>query len=177
MNIYDFTVKNNAGEDVDLSTYEGKVLLIVNTATQCGLTPQYDQLEELYKDYKERGLVVMDFPCNQFLAQAPGSDEEIQSFCLLNYSTTFPRFQKLAVNGEEAHPLFAYLKAEVTETEDEHAEAFKEKIKNVAPFTGETDIKWNFTKFLIDRSGHVVGRFSPTYTPETLKSQIEKLIQ
>ncbi len=177
MNIYDFSAKDKQQAEQPLSQYRNKVILIVNTATRCGLTPQYEQLEALYKQYKDKGFEILDFPCNQFLEQAPGTDEEISSFCTLNYGTTFPRFSKIDVNGEGTHPLFVFLKEQIdNETEDEQAEAFREKIKDIAPFKGDKDIKWNFTKFLIDKTGIPVARFSPTFKPEALKSAIEKLL-
>ena len=157
MNIYDFTVKNSKGEDISLSEYKGKVLLIVNTATGCGFTPQYEGLEDLYKKYHSQGFEVLDFPCNQFLNQAPGSDEEISSFCTLKYDTTFPRFKKIDVNGEDAIPLYKWLKTQ------------KGGIFGNA-------IKWNFTKFLIDRQGNVVKRYSPTTTPAKMEEEIKKLL-
>ena len=157
MDIYDFTVKNNRGEDVPMSEFKGKVLLIVNTATGCGLTPQYRGLEELYKKYKDRGFEILDFPCNQFGHQAPGSDADINSFCTLNYDTTFPRFKKIDVNGDDASPLYKWLKKE------------KEGIFGDA-------IKWNFTKFLVDRNGKVVARFSPTTSPSKISGKIEALL-
>lgn len=157
MNIYDFTVKDTKGNDVKLSEYKGKVLLIVNTATGCGFTPQYEGLEELYKEFKEKGFEVLDFPSNQFLKQAPGSDKEINDFCTLKYDTTFPRFKKCDVNGKDAIPLYKWLK--------EQKKGFL-----------TSAIKWNFTKFLVDRNGKVVGRYSPTTPPEKLKSKIEELL-
>ena len=157
MSIYDFTVKNNKGEDVSLSEYKGKALLIVNTATGCGFTPQYEGLENLYKKYKEQGFEILDFPCNQFGNQAPGSDEEIHSFCTLKYATTFPRFKKVDVNGENEAPLYTFLK--------------KEK----GGLLG-SNIKWNFTKFLVDKSGNVVERFAPTATPESLEEKIKAVL-
>lgn len=157
MNIYDITVKGRAGEDVSLSTYKGKVLLIVNTATGCGFTPQYDGLQKLYDAHKDKGFEILDFPCNQFGNQAPGTIEEIQSFCTLNYGTTFPRFAKIDVNGRNASELYKFLKKE----------------KKTA--LGST-IKWNFTKFLIDREGKVVNRFAPADTPESIEKDILALL-
>jgi glutathione peroxidase len=174
MNIYDFKVKDNKGNEVSLSEYKGKVLLVVNTATKCGLTPQYEALEALYLKEKERGLVVLDFPCNQFLKQAPGSDEEIQSFCTLKYNTTFPRFAKIDVNGKNTHPLYAWLKEEQREDKgDEEAKSFEKKVGLLKPFAKDGEIKWNFGKFLIDRSGNVVARYSPAFTPDKLEHDIE----
>ena len=151
-NIYEFTVTDNAGEAVNLSKYEGKVLLIVNTATGCGFTPQYEGLQKLYEKYHDQGFEILDFPCNQFLGQAKGSDAEIHTFCTMKYHTTFPRFKKIEVNGKNADPLFVYLK------EQKH---------------GMTkSIKWNFTKFLVSKSGEVLQRFAPTETPESFEQAI-----
>lgn len=157
MSIYDFTVKGRAGEDVSLSTYKGKVLLVVNTATGCGFTPQYEGLQKLYDTHKDKGFEILDFPCNQFLNQAPGSIDEIQSFCTLNYGTTFPRFAKIDVNGKNTSELYKFLK--------------KEKRGSLS-----SSIKWNFTKFLIDREGNVVKRFAPTDTPESIEQDIVALL-
>ncbi len=150
MSVYDFTVTDNKGNIVSLKKYEGKVLLIVNTATRCGLTPQYEGLEALYEKYREQGFEILDFPCNQFAFQAPGDAEKIDSFCRLNYGTKFPRFAKIKVNGSGADPLFVYLKEQKPGR-----------------------IEWNFAKFLIDRKGNVVGRFAPTEKPDTLEAAIE----
>lgn len=150
MNIYDFTVTDNKGNPVSLGQYSGKVLLIVNTATRCGLTPQYEGLEALYEKYRGQGFEILDFPCNQFAFQAPGSAEKIDSFCKLRYDTKFPRFAKIKVNGKDADPLYVYLKAQKPGM-----------------------IQWNFAKFLIDRQGNVVGRFAPSEKPHTLESAIE----
>jgi len=157
MTIYDYTVKGRAGEDVSLSTYKEKVLLVVHTATGCGFTPQYEGLQKLYDKYKEKGFEILDFPCNQFANQAPGTIEEIQSFCTLNYGTTFPRFAKIDVNGKNASDLYKFLK--------------KEKKSALG-----SSIKWNFTKFLIDREGNVVKRFAPTDTPESIEADIVALL-
>jgi glutathione peroxidase len=175
MNVYDFSVTDNSGKVVSLSVYKGKVLLIVNTATHCGLTPQYEGLQKLYEAHHAKGLEILDFPCNQFAQQTPGTAEEIQSFCTLKYHTTFPRFAKIDVNGENADPLFVYLKEQVAETADEGAAALIERIKSISPFTGEKDIKWNFSKFLVNRKGEVVTWFSPTTKPENLSAAIERL--
>lgn len=177
MNIGDFTVKNGAGEPVSLKEYVGKVLLVVNTATKCGLTPQYDALEAVYKQYKDRGFEILDFPSNQFMGQAPGSNEEITEFCTLNYGTTFPRFAKIDVNGKDADPLFVWLKEQAPQDAgDKESESFDKKIKLMKPFAKPGDIKWNFGKFLIDKEGNVAGRFSPGYTPDKLAGEIEKLL-
>ena len=155
--IYDFTLPDAQGNEVALSDYKGKVLLIVNTATRCGLTPQYEELQSLYAQYAPQGLEILDFPCNQFANQAPGTIDEIQSFCTLNYGTTFPRFAKIDVNGKNASDLFKFLK--------------KEKKSALG-----SSIKWNFTKFLIDREGNVVKRFAPTDTPESIEQDIVALL-
>ena len=154
MSVYDFSVKNQRGEDFSLKAYEGKVLLIVNTATKCGFTPQYDELEELYEKYNEQGFEILDFPCNQFFKQSPGSAEEINSFCQLNFGTKFPRFAKIDVNGDKADPLFKYLCSQ-----NESG-----KLKKV---------KWNFTKFLIGRDGKFVARFEPTAKPKSFEDAIK----
>lgn len=155
--VYDFSLRKADGSLVSLSEYTGKVLLIVNTATECGFTPQYTGLEALYRKYHERGFEVLDFPSNQFGGQAPGSDAEISGFCELTYDTTFPRFAKLDVKGETADPLFQFL------------------TKEAGGILGNA-IKWNFTKFLVDRTGHVVKRFAPTTTPEQLEGWIERVL-
>ena len=152
MSVYDFKVKDQKGNEVSLDAYKGKVLLIVNTATGCGFTPQYKGLEELYEKYKEKGFEILDFPCNQFFRQAPGSDEEINQFCSLRFNTQFPRFKKLEVNGNNADPLFKYLCTQ------------NGKYKRV---------KWNFTKFLVDRQGNVIARFEPTDKPESFETAIK----
>lgn len=157
MDIYDFTVADNKGNDVNLSEFKGKVLLIVNTATGCGFTPQYKGMEDLYEKFKDKGFEILDFPCNQFGNQAPGSDDDIQQFCTLRYNTTFPRFKKINVNGKEAAPLYKWLK--------------KEK----GGLFGSA-IKWNFTKFLIDRNGKVVARYAPTTPPAKIEAEIAKLL-
>lgn len=157
MEIYDFKVIDNKGKEVSLSEYKGKVLLIVNTATGCGFTPQYKGLEDLYKKFKDQGFEILDFPCNQFGHQAPGSDQEIDSFCTLKYDTTFPRFRKIDVNGNDAAPLYKWLKQE------------KGGLFGSA-------IKWNFTKFLVDREGKVVERYSPTTPPAKIEGKIEELL-
>ena len=174
--VYDFTVKDRQGNDVSLAEYRGKVLLIVNTATGCGFTPHYDPLEEMYKDMKEQGFEILDFPCNQFANQAPGSDEEIHEFCTLKFGTEFPQFSKIDVNGDNADPLFAFLAAE------KPFEGFGKGIKNAAlskfadmnnkEFGEKAYIKWNFTKFLIDREGRVVARFEPTADMESVREAV-----
>ncbi len=179
MHIYDYVVKNRNGEEVSLNKYKGKVLLIVNTATGCGFTPQYEGLEKLYKEYHEKGLEVIDVPCNQFGNQAPGSDDEIHEFCALKYDTSFDQFTKADVNGETELPLYTYLKEQIKEDKidglkNKMAMKTVEKISKTTKKDG--DIKWNFTKFLVDREGNVVGRYSPTYKPEDMVDDINKII-
>ncbi len=157
MNFYDFTVKDANGNDTSLGDYKGKLLLIVNTATGCGFTPQYEGLQMLYEKYQSKGFEILDFPCNQFANQAPGTESEIQSFCTLKYNTTFKLFAKVKVNGKDAEPLFDYLK--------------KEKGGVLG-----NKIKWNFTKFLVNPSGEVIKRYSPTDTPESIEKDIKLLL-
>lgn len=158
MNVYQFSVEKQDGSQLSLDSFNGKVLLIVNTATGCGFTPQYKGLQELYLRYHGEGFEILDFPCNQFKNQAPGNAEEINNFCRLNYQTTFPRFQKINVNGKEAAPLYTWLK--------------KEK----GGFLSK-DIKWNFTKFLLDKEGHVINRYSPQTSPQDIENDIQKLLK
>ena len=179
MTIYDFTVLDTKKQPVSLAEYKGKVLLVVNTATGCGFTPQYEALEGLYKKYKDQGLVVLDFPCNQFAGQAPGTEEEIVSFCQLKYNVSFPQFAKIEVNGENESPVFTFLK-EQAPTEEYNglkakaAAAMLKKISNT--YNKESDIRWNFTKFLVDREGKVVGRYAPTTKPEDIEKDMLKLL-
>lgn len=154
---YDYKVKSISGEEVSMSEYKGKVVLIVNTASKCGFTKQYEGLEELYEKYKDQGFVILGFPCNQFGAQEPGDNEEIKNFCTSTFSVTFPMMSKIDVNGDDADPLYKFLK--------------KEK----SGILGD-DIKWNFTKFLIDREGNVVDRFASQKTPKALEKEVEKLL-
>ena len=175
--IYDCKVKDVNGREVSLKDYEGKVLLVVNTATGCGFTPQYEGLQKLYDKFKDRGFEILDFPSNQFFEQAPGTNEEIVSFCQLTYGTTFKTFAKIDVNGENAHPLYKYLKSEAPMAkEDEASKGLYDKLSNMGFETQGDDIKWNFTKFLVDREGKVVGRYAPTFEPEKLEEIIEKLL-
>lgn len=157
MSIYDFVVKDMFNEDVDMKEYEGKVLLIVNTATGCGFTPQYEGLEALYKKYKDQGFEILDFPCNQFGNQAPGSDEEIRTFCTAKYDVSFRQFKKIEVNGDNEEPLYTYLKSQK------------------GGMMG-SKIKWNFTKFLVNRQGEVIERFSPMDKPEKIEKHILKAL-
>lgn len=155
--IYDFTVDNIMALPQSMDVYRGKVMLIVNVASKCGFTPQYAGLQELYDTYAEQGLVILGFPCNQFMGQEPGDESDIQSFCQVNYGVTFPMFAKIKVNGKDAHPLYKYLKAQ--------------------PIEGEGKaIKWNFTKFLVDREGNVLKRFAPNVEPADMASDIEALL-
>lgn len=179
MNLYDIKVEKRNGEEESLSNYKGKVLLIVNTATGCGFTPQYEALENLYKKYHDKGLEILDFPCNQFGHQAPGTDDEIHEFCTAKYQTTFDQYKKIDVNGENESKVFTYLK------ENSPKEILK-GLKNKAAMAGvkkisktcvkENDIVWNFTKFLVDKEGNVVARYSPIEDPMTMESDIIKLL-
>lgn len=179
MSIYEYKIQNRNGDEISLNEFKGKVLIIVNTATGCGFTPQYEGLENLYKKYHDKGLEVLDFPCNQFGNQAPGTDDEIHEFCALKYNTSFDQFTKVDVNGENELPLYTYIKKEIKE---DKIEGMKNKMamKAVEKLSKTTkkdgDIKWNFTKFLVDREGNVVGRYSPTYKPEDMEEDIKKLI-
>lgn len=183
MNIYDFIVKKREnGKDVEVSLkdFEGKVLLIVNTATGCGLTPQYEALEALYRKFKYSGFEILDFPCNQFMEQAKGNDEEINQFCTLKYDTTFPRFKKIDVNGENADPLFKFLKIQQPEAEGKGGFMMNMMINLTSKINGKSkgngDIKWNFEKFLINQKGEVIKRFAPTMKPEAIEQYIEKCL-
>lgn len=180
-NVYDFTVQDRRGNDISLSEYKGKVLLIVNTATRCGFTPQYEELENIYKEYKEQGLEILDFPCNQFGQQAPGTEEEIHEFCTLHFGTDFPQFKKIEVNGENEIPLYTYLKKEKgfegIDLNHPIGKLLDEMMtKADADYKQKADIKWNFTKFLIDREGNVVKRFEPTHDMKQIEEEIKKLL-
>lgn len=180
-NIYDFKVKDNKGNDVELAQYKGKVLLIVNTATECGFTPQYNDLDSLYEAYASKGLEILDFPCNQFGGQAPGTDAEIEEFCTLRFNTTFPRFTKVDVNGENEISLYTFLKSEKGFAGFDPAHPLTKILHDMfskadPDYAEKADIKWNFTKFLIDREGNVVERFEPTATKDVLAPAIEKLL-
>lgn len=152
--LYELTVTDQQGNKVSLDQYKGKVLLIVNTATGCGFTPQYEALEKMYEKYRDQGFVILDFPCNQFFGQAPGSDEDIHSFCTLKYNTQFPQFHKIDVNGKNEDHLYTFLKSQI-----------------------KGRIKWNFTKFLVNREGEVVGRFGPADKPEKFENEVAKLLK
>ncbi|TAH73804.1 MAG: glutathione peroxidase [Anaerolineaceae bacterium] len=181
MKVYDFNVKERNGDETNLGAYEGKVLLIVNSATHCGFTPQYTSLQELYNKYSDKGLVILDFPCNQFKNQAPETADEIQQFCESNYGVTYPIHAKIEVNGENAHPLYKFLKNEhgFKGFDDEHPLAPKiHEIlsKDDENYKDSSDIKWNFTKFLVDRKGNVVERFEPTKDLNYVEARIEELL-
>ena len=181
-NVYDFNVLDRKGNEISLSEYKGKVLLIVNTATRCGFTPQYEELEALYKVYRDKGLEILDFPCNQFGQQAPGSEEEIHSFCQLNYGTEFPQFKKIEVNGENQSPLFAYLKAQkgFAGFDLNHkigALLHDMMLKADRDYASKPDIKWNFTKFLINQQGEVVARYEPTHDIKLIEQDIVNLLK
>lgn len=157
MSFYDFSAINIDGEEVKMEEYRGKVILVVNTASKCGLTPQLEGLESLYKEYKDKGLEILGFPCNQFAKQDPDSNKEINNFCLLNYGVSFTMFEKVDVNGKNEHPIYKFL---------------KEKSRGILG----NDIKWNFTKFLIDREGNVLKRYAPVTSPDKIKMDMEKLL-
>jgi glutathione peroxidase len=157
MNFYDFTANKMNGKEIKMEEYKGKVILIVNTASKCGLTPQLEGLENLYKEYKDKNFEILGFPCNQFANQDPGTNKEISEFCLINYGVTFTMFEKIDVNGQNAHPIYKFLKGN-------------------SKGTFGSEIKWNFTKFLIDKEGNVLKRYAPITTPDKIKSDIEKLL-
>ena len=178
--IYQFSAESNSGDQVNFADYKGKVLLIVNTASKCGFTPQYDGLEALYQKYKDQGLVVIGFPCDQFGHQEPGSNEEIEEFCRVNHGVTFPLMAKSDVNGENANEVFKWLYAEKPFAgwgESETGKFMDGMLsRNDPDYASNPDIKWNFTKFLIDRNGKVVARFEPVVTPEEIDSQIADIL-
>ncbi|MCR4863648.1 MAG: glutathione peroxidase [Bacteroidales bacterium] len=178
--IYDFKALSNKGAEVDFSQFEGKVLLIVNTASKCGFTPQYDGLEALYEKYKDQGLVIIGFPCDQFGHQEPGSDSEIEEFCRLNYGVTFPLMAKSDVNGENANEIFKWLYSEKPFAgfgDSDTGKAMDAMLSRGNPdYASNPDIKWNFTKFLLDRKGRVVARFEPVVTPAELESELQALL-
>jgi len=177
--VYDFSVKDRKGKEVSLKEYANEVLLIVNTATKCGFTPQYDELEALYKQYHSQGFEILDFPCNQFGQQAPGTDESIHEFCKLNFGTEFPQFKKIKVNGEDAEPLYQFLKEQkgFAGWDPEHnlTAILDDMLSKEDPdYKQKPDIKWNFTKFLINKKGQVVARFEPTTKTEVIEEQIKE---
>ena len=180
MGIYDYVIKNGKGDDVPMSDYKGKVLLIVNTATGCGFTPHYEPLEKMYENYHEQGLEIIDVPCNQFAGQTPGTDEEIHEFCTLKYNTQFPQMKKSDVNGENELPLYTYLKSQ------KGFEGFGKGPKALMmsgllktidkDYKNNPNIKWNFTKFVVDREGNVVARFEPTADMKNLEECVKSLL-
>ena len=180
MSIYDYTFKTRRGEEVSMEDYRGKVLIIVNTATGCGFTPQYEDLQKIYDKYKDRGFEILDFPCNQFANQAPGTDEEIHTFCKGRFGITFPQFAKVDVNGENALPLWKYI------TDNTKFEGFGKGPKALMmsgvaksqdkDYKNNGNIKWNFTKFVVDREGNIVARFEPTYSMDELDKLVESLL-
>ncbi|MCH5260015.1 MAG: glutathione peroxidase [Lachnospiraceae bacterium] len=180
MSVYDFKVKAQDGSEVSLADYKGKVLLIVNTATGCGFTPQYDELQDLYDAHQKDGLEILDFPCNQFREQAPGTDEEIHSFCTGRYGITFPQFSKIDVLGENAHPLFKYLSDNTTFEgfgKGPMALILKAAVKSMdKDYKNNGNVKWNFTKFLIDRDGNIAARFEPTESLDTVQEKVEEVL-
>ena len=179
--VYQFCVKGENGQNVSLEKYAGKALLIVNTATKCGFTPQYEELESLYQDYKDKGFEILDFPCNQFGEQAPGSYEEIHAFCTGKYNISFPQFEKIDVNGENADPLFVYLKSQKGfqgfNTKDRIGKFLDNRFRKQDPnYDQNPDIKWNFTKFLVDKEGNVVERFEPTATAADIEVKLKEIL-
>ena len=180
--IYDFSVKDRKGKDVKLKEYANEVILIVNTATKCGFTPQYEELEKLYEQYHSQGFTILDFPCNQFGQQAPGTDESIHEFCKVNYGTGFPRFKKIKVNGPDAEPLYQFLTEQKGfagwDMEHPIAHILDDMLSKADPdYREKPDIKWNFTKFLINKRGQVVARFEPTTKMEVIAKEIEEQLK
>lgn len=177
--IYDFKTTNNKGAEVDFAQFEGKVLMIVNTASKCGFTPQYDGLESLYQAYRDKGLVIVGFPCDQFAGQEPGSNEEIAQFCRLNHGVTFPLMAKTDVNGPDAEPIFEYLKAQAPTEEYKglKAKATAKMLKGLSKsMEKDSDIRWNFTKFLVNRDGTLIKRYAPTTKPEEMEKDIQAML-
>ena len=179
MGIYDYEVKKRDGSSVNLKKYKNKVLLIVNTATGCGFTPQYEELEELYEKYHDKGLEILDFPCDQFGHQAPGTDDEIHEFCTMKYYTKFDQMSKIEVNGDNELPLYTYLKKEMP---NEEVQGLKNKavMKTIRKISNSSqkkgDIAWNFTKFLVDKKGNILKRYDPTFNPKNMEEDIVKLL-
>ena len=177
--IYDYKTLSNKGAEVSLKDYEGKVLLIVNTASKCGFTPQYDGLEALYQQYKDQGLVILGFPCDQFAGQEPGTKEQIEEFCRLNHGVTFPLMAKTDVNGPKAEPVFEYLKAQAPTEEYKglKAKATHKLLKGISKSVEkDSDILWNFTKFLVSRDGRTVKRFAPTAEPKDFEAEVKAML-
>lgn len=181
MSIYEFNVNNIKGESISLNQFKDNVLIVVNTASKCGFTPQYEDLQNLYERYKDKGLTILGFPCNQFMHQEPGSSEDIEGFCKLNYGVSFPLFEKVKVLGDEAHPIFKYLTKEApykgNEDNSSQAKLFNAMLNDKFLDLVEGDgIKWNFTKFLIDRNGNVVERYEPYVSPLDMEDKIKELL-
>ena len=180
MSIYDYSVTTPKGEEISLKDYEGKVLIIVNTATGCGFTPHYKELEEIYETYHDKGLEIIDVPCNQFAGQTPGTDDEIHEFCTLHYNTQFPQYKKSDVNGENELPLYTYLKSQQGFKgfgKGPMALAMGAMLKKIdKDYKNNPDIKWNFTKFIVDRQGNVVARIEPTEGMKAVEKEVAKLI-
>ena len=180
MSIYDYSVTNRHGEEISLDSFRGKVILIVNTATGCGFTPQYKELEEMYEKYHGQGLEILDVPCNQFAGQTPGTDEEIHEFCTLKYNTRFPQMKKSDVNGETALPLFKYLKSQKSFAafgKGPMALAMSAMLAKIdKDYKNNPEIKWNFTKFLVDREGNVTERFEPTHDMKDVEAKVAALL-
>lgn len=181
MKLYDINVKERNGKETNLGAYEGKMLLIVNSATQCGFTPQYGDLQKLYDKYSDKGFVILDFPCNQFKNQAPGTADEIQQFCESNFGVTYPIHDKIEVNGENTHPLYKFLKNERGFEGFDNEHPLASKIDEIISMDNKnykesSDIKWNFTKFLVDRKGNVVDRFEPTKDLSQVEARIKELL-
>ena len=179
MSIYDFKIINREGKEISLSDYKGKTLIIVNTATGCGFTPQYEGLEKLYEEYHDKGLEILDFPCDQFGHQAPGTEDEIHQFCTAKYQTQFDQLSKIEVNGENEHPLYTYLKQqqpkeEIVGLKNKMAMKAIEKISST--YKKQEDIKWNFTKFLVDKEGNVIKRYDPTFDPKNIEKDLKEVI-
>ena len=177
---YDYKVKKSTGEELNLVDYKGKVIMVVNTATGCGFTPQYEPIEEMYKKYHDKGLEILDIPCNQFGGQAPGSDDEIHNFCTLHYNTTFPQMKKSDVNGENELPLYKYLKSQKGFEgfpDGDFKDKMEQMLSKIDPnWDKNPDIKWNFTKFIIDRNGNVVARFEPMEKIDKVEECIKSLL-
>ena len=178
--IYDFKITTGTGETLDLADYKGKVIMVVNTATGCGFTPQYAPIEKMYEDYHDKGLEILDIPCNQFGGQAPGSDQEIHDFCTLHFNTTFPQMKKADVNGPDGLPLYTYLKAQKG-FEGFGPHPYKELLEGMfakadPDWASKSDIKWNFTKFIVDRAGNVVARFEPTADMAEVEACVKALL-
>ena len=180
MGFYDYSVPNTKGEEVSMKDFEGKVVMVVNTATGCGFTPQYEPIEQMYRDYHDKGLEILDIPCNQFANQTPGSDEEVHHFCQLYYHTQFEQMKKSCVNGEMELPLYHYLKSKQPFKgfgEGKVADMMNEMLAKIDPdYQNNSDIKWNFTKFVVNREGEVVARFEPTADMEEVKAFIKSLL-